>query len=124
MCRDVHIASHVATGLASGSNMIYSKLKLTMRFGQRHSLYAYTGPMFAAVQDNLGSADRSGDSKYKGWLTAARYDFPILLSSKGASGIDRFEILGHIVAESFLPGDYYDSSKPAYFIRWEVSFKF
>ena len=40
------------------------------------------------------------------------------------SGIDRFEIFGHIVAESFLPGDYYDSSKPAYFIRWEVSFKF
>ena len=118
------VASHAATGLASGSNMIYSKLKLTMRFGQRHSLYAYTGPMFAAVQDNLGSADRSGDSKYKGWLTAARYDFPILLSSKGASGIDRFEILGHIVAKSFLPGDYYDSSKPAYFIRWEVSFKF
>ena len=76
------------------------------------------------MMDNLGSADRSGDSKYKGWLTAARYDFPILLSPKGASGIDRFEIFAHIVAESFLPGDYYDSSKPAYFIRWEVSFKF
>ena len=79
--------------------------------------------MFAAVQDNLGSADRSGDSKYKGWLTAARYDFPIPLSSKGASGIDRFEIFGHIIAESFLPGDYYDSSKPAYFIRWGSKFQ-
>ena len=106
------------------SNMIYSKLKLTMRFGKRHSLYAYTGPMFAAVQDNLGAADGDGDSLYKGWLSAARYDFPIKLAPKGANGFDRFEIFAHVVAESFQPGDYYDSSKPAYFIRWEVSFKF
>ena len=65
-----------------------------------------------------------GDSLYKGWLSAARYDFPIKLAPKGANGFDRCEIFAHVVAESFQPGDYYDSSKPAYFIRWEVSFKF
>ena len=106
------------------SNMIYSKLKLTMKFGSRHGLYAYTGPMFTAVQDRLGHADGSGDSMYKGWLTAARYDFPIRLAPNGASGTDRFEIFGHIVTEMFQPGDYFDSSKPAYFVRWQIDFRF
>ena len=57
-------------------------------------------------------------------MKSPQFNFPIRLSTKGASGIDRFEIFTHIVAESFLPGDYYDSSKPAYFVRWQVSFKF
>ena len=106
------------------SNMIYSKMKLTMKFGPRHGLYAYTGPMFVAEQDHLGHADGSGDSMYKGWLSAARYDFPIRLAPKGATGIDRFELFGHIVAEVFQPGDYFDSGKPAYFIRWQIDFRF
>ena len=106
------------------SNMIYSKLKLTMRFGARHALYAYTGPMFAAVQDNLGHADGSGESMYKGWLSACRYDFPIRLAEKGASGWRGIDIFAHIVAETFHPGDYFDSSKPAYFARWQIDFRF
>lgn len=106
------------------SNMIYSKLKLTMNFGPHHGFYAYTGPMFVAEQDGLGHADGTGDSMYKGWLSAARYDFPIRLAPKDANGVDRFEIFGHIVAEMFQPGDYFDSSKPAYFIRWQIDFRF
>lgn len=106
------------------SNMIYTKLKLTMDFGPRHGMYVYTGPMHTAVQDNLGHADGSGRSMFKGWLSAARYDFPIRLAPKGASGLDRFEVFSHIVAESFQPGDYFDSSKPAYFFRWQIDFRF
>ena len=33
-------------------------------------------------------------------------------------------LAAHIVAEIFQPGDYYDSSKPAYFIRWQIDFRF
>ena len=41
-----------------------------------------------------------------------------------AKGADRFEIFGHLLAEVFNPGDYYDSSRPSYFIRWEFTVKF
>ena len=105
------------------SNMIYAKAKLTMNFGPHHAMYVYTGPMFAAVQDDLGTRDGSG-STYKGLLSAARYDFPVRLAPKGASGLDRFEVFGHVIGEMFQPGDYFDSSKPCYFIRWQFEFRF
>lgn len=106
------------------SNMIYSKIKLTMNFGKYHALYAYTGPMFTAVQDNLGHTDKVGHSMYKGMLSAARYDFPIRIAPEGAYGIDRIEMFGHIVGEVFNPGDYYETGKPSYFLRLEFQIKF
>ncbi len=111
-------------GLGYWSNMLYTRLTLGANFGAHHGLCTYSGPMWAAVQDHLGHADGSGDSMYKGWLSSARYDFPIWLAPKGAKGIDRFEVFGHVMAEVFNPGDYYDTSKPAYFLRWELIFKF
>ena len=111
-------------GLGYWSNMTYPKLTVGADIGKLHRVSAYSGPMFAAVQDHLGHADGSGDSMYKGWLTAARYDFPLRIAPKGATGFDRFTVFGHVVAEVFNPGDYYDSSRPAYFIRWELIFKF
>ena len=111
-------------GLGYWSNMTYPKLTVGADIGKLHRVSAYSGPMFAAVQDHLGHADGSGDSMYKGWLTAARYDFPLRIAPKGATGLDRFTVFGHIIAEVFNPGDYYDSSRPAYFIRWELIFKF
>ena len=105
------------------ANMIYTKLKFTMKFGPRHAFYAYTGPMFAAVRDGLGHADGSG-SAFKGILSAVRYDFPIRLAPKGATGFDRFEVFAHVVGELFNPGGYYESDKPAFFLRWQVEFKF
>ena len=111
-------------GLGYWSNMLYTKLTLGADFGPHHGLCAYSGPMWAAVQDHLGHADGSGGSMYKGWNSAARYDFPLRLAPKGAKGADRFEIFGHVLAEVFNPGDYFDSSKPAYFLRWEFIFKF
>ena len=105
------------------SNMIYAKAKVTISFGPRHGLYLYSGPMFAAERDGLGHAD-GGGSRYKGLLTAARYDFPILLAPSEASGADRLEIVSHVVGELFNPGDYYESGKPAFFFRWQVEVKF
>ena len=105
------------------SNMVYAKAKLTMTFGPRHAMYFYTGPMFAAVRDGLGHADGSG-SGYKGLLTAARYDYAIRLAPPGAEGFDRIEIVAHVVGELFNPGGYYESGRPAYFVRWQLDFKF
>lgn len=105
------------------SNMIYAKAKLTMNFGPHHAMYLYAGPMFAAVQDDLGTRDHDG-SMYKGFLSAMRYDFPILCAPKGATGLERFEVFGHVVGEMFHPGDYFDSSRPAYFVRWQFDVKF
>ena len=104
--------------------MIYSKLKLTMNYGNYHGMYAYSGPMFTAVQDNIGHTDGTGHSMYKGLLSAARYDFPIKVAPEGALGLDRVEIFGHIVGEVFNPGDYFETSKPSYFLRLELQVKF
>jgi len=111
-------------GIGYWSNILYPKLTVGADFGKMHRVSIYSGPMFAAVQDHLGHADGSGDSMYKGWLSAARYDFPLHIAPKGATGFERFTIFGHLIAEVFNPGDYYDSSRPSYFIRWEIVFKF
>ena len=37
---------------------------------------------------------------------------------------ERFEVYGHVIAELFNPGDYYDTDKPGYFIRWQLDFAF
>lgn len=111
-------------GLGYWSNMAYPKLTIGANIGPRHRVHAYSGPMFAAVQDCAGHADGSDHGMFKGTLSAVRYDFPILLAEKGAQGCDRFEVFGHVMAELFNPGDYYDSSRPAWFLRWELTFAF
>ncbi len=111
-------------GLGYWSNMLYTKATLGAEFGPHHSLAFYTGPMWAAVQDRAGHADGAGESMFKGVLSSLRYDFPILLRPKDATGLKRFEVFGHVVGEVFNPGDYYDSSRPAYFIRWEFTIRF
>ena len=107
-------------GIGYWSNLLYTKLELGLNIGPHHRVQAYSGPIFAAVQDHLGHADGSGDSMFKGVLSVLRYDFPIILAPKNAHGLDRFEIYGHVMAELFNPGDYYDTSRPAYFFRWEI----
>lgn len=111
-------------GLGYWSNILYTKMTIGADLGKRHAICAYSGPMWAAAQDHLGHADGSGESMFKGVLSCARYDFPIILAPKNAKGADRFEIFGHLLAEVFNPGDYYDSSRPSYFIRWEFTVKF
>jgi hypothetical protein len=74
--------------------------------------------MFAAVDDGLGG----GNGHYKGLLSQARYDFP--LWPTGADEGGRFRMFGHVIAELFNPGDYFETSKPGWFVRWQVDFAF
>ena len=98
--------------------MHYVKATLGMELGRRHRIEGNCGPLFAAAKDGMGG----GDGAFKGFLSQARYDFPIWLADKSKG--ERFEVFGHVIAELFNPGDYYDSSRPAWFIRWELIFSF
>ena len=105
-------------GAAWWSNQHYVKLTLGLDFGAHHRLTAHAGPLFAAAQDGMGG----GDGMFKGFLSQAKYEFPIWLADK-AKG-ERFEVFGHLLTEFFNPGDYYETSKPAMFFRWQLEFKF
>jgi len=105
-------------GQAWWSNMLFLKLTAGVDLGHNHKLSAAMGPMWAAAQDGMGG----GSGYFKGFLSQVRYDFPIW--SADASKGERFEIFGHLLAEFFNPGDYFETDKPAYFVRWQVDFKF
>ena len=100
-------------GAAWWSNMHYAKLTAGLDLGKRHTFTASCGPMFAAAQDGLGG----GDGYFKGFLSQVRYDFPLFAA-------DRFEIFGHALAEFFNPGDYFETDKPSWFLRWQLDIKF
>jgi hypothetical protein len=103
-------------GVGWWSNQLYLKLAGGIDFAARRKLTASCGPMFATVADGLGG----GDGHLKGFLSQARYDFPLIRPETGG----RFEIFGHLVAEFFNPGGYFETGKPAWFVRWEVDFVF
>ena len=100
------------------SNMMNLKTTFGVEISRLHKVSMMMGPIFAEAKDGLGG----GDGQYKGFLSQARYDFP-LWRADAAKG-ERFEIFGHLLFECFNPGDYYETSKPAYFVRWQVDFKF
>ena len=105
-------------GAAWWSNQHYLKLTAGLDFGRRHKLVASAGPMFAAADDGMGG----GNGMFKGFLSQVRYDFPIMLADPEKG--ERFEIFGHVLAEFFNPGDYFETDRPGYFLRWQVDFKF
>jgi len=105
-------------GAAWWSNMHFVKWSMGVDFGRNHRLTGSTGPIFAAAKDGMGG----DDGAFKGLLSQARYDFPIWLADKNKG--ERFEVVGHLLAEFFNPGDYYETDKPAFFVRWQVDFKF
>lgn len=105
-------------GIGWWSNMHMPKLTVGANLGRAHSVTAYVGPMFAAASDGLGG----GDGYFKGFISQAKYSFPLLLADKERG--ERFEIVGHLLFEMFNPGDYFETDKPAYFARWQVEFKF
>ncbi len=105
------------------SNMIFSKLALSLALPHRQRVTLSSGPMFAAEQDRLGRSDGRG-STFKGVLSVARYDFTLRAAPKDATGFDRVEILGHLIGELFNPGDYYETSRPAFFLLWQLEFRF
>ena len=105
-------------GVGWWSNQINIKNTLGMKFGPHHSAQVMFGPIFAERKDGLGG----GGGSFKGFISQARYDFPIYVASEGES--QRFEIFGHLLAEFFNPGDYFESDKPACFFRWQIEVKF
>ena len=105
-------------GAAWWSNMMFFKLSGGMEFAPKHRISASTGPVFAEEKDGLGG----GDGMFKGLLSQARYDFPLWTPPEDSES--RFEIVGHIFAELFNPGDYFDTDRPGWFLRWQVEFKF
>ncbi len=110
-------------GVGYWENLIYPKLAFGADFGKKNTLTLSTGPLFAAVADGVGRAD-GAEHHYKGWLSSACYTFPIRLAPKKATGWDRFEVIGALTAQLFNPGDYYDSTRPASLLRWEIRVKF
>lgn len=105
-------------GFGWWSNLHAINLTAGLDLGRAHRLAASLTPMFAAAQDGLGG----GDGFFKGVAYQAKYDFPIRLADK-AKG-ERLEVVGHLYAEFFNPGDYFETGKPAFFLRWQVEFKF
>ena len=105
-------------GAAWWSTMHYLKVTGGLELGRRHRLEGSCGPLFAAAQDGMGG----GDGLFKGFLSQARYDFPIWLADKEKG--ERFEVFGHLLVEFFNPGDYFESQRPGFFFRWQVDFKF
>ena len=106
-------------GVGWWSNMYNLKVTTGVEFEKGHAVQLMAGPMFAQQKDGLGG----GDGQYKGFLTQARYDFPLWSGDKG-SGLERFKVFGHVLLAWFNPGDYFDTDKPAYFVRWQIDFKF
>ncbi len=105
-------------GVAWWSNMAFFRLEGGLDLGRSHSLSVMAGPMFAMAEDGLGG----GDGRYKGFLSHLSYKFPILLADKSKGR--RLEVLGHVFAELFNPGDYYSTDKPGWFVRWQIEVKF
>ena len=105
-------------GVGWWSNMYYEKNTFGIDFGPHHRIETWIGPIFAAEQDGMGG----GDGMFKGFLSVIRYDFPIRLADKSKG--ERFELFGHLYAELFNPGDYYETDKPSFFFRWQIDFTF
>ncbi len=105
-------------GVGWWTNQHYLKISAGAEFAPRHTVVVSSGPIFAAEPDGLGG----GKGSFKGLLSRACYSFPICVADK-AKG-ERFEVCGHVIGELFNPGDYYDTDKPAHFLRWQVEFRF
>jgi len=109
-----------ADGLGYWSNMIYPHLETGFKITDLNKFFVRSGPVLAAEEDSAtGGRDR-------GWLTVARYDFPLLVPPQGATSAftRRMTVFGHLQAEMFNPADYYASHAMAYFLRWELDMKF
>lgn len=106
-------------GAAWWSNMMYLKLAGGVDIAPKHRVVVSTGPMFATVKDGMGG----GEGAFKGLLSQVRYDFPLWTFGCTADGRG-LDMFGHVVAELMNPGDYFATDKPAWFLRWQVDFKF
>ncbi len=103
-------------GLGYWSNLIYPSASAGVDFAPGHKVSSSLGPMYTAVEDDLGG----GDGNLRGWLGMIRYDFPLAKNIFGKRG----ELYGHVTAEALEPGDYYAGDEMMYFLRWEINARF
>lgn len=106
-------------GAGYWSNLVYPHAAAGVDFAPGHKLSSSLGPMYTAVEDDLGG----GGGNLRGWLGMVRYDFPLVKNIFGLAS-KRGELYGHVTAEVLEPGDYYASDKTAFFLRWEINAKF
>jgi hypothetical protein len=104
-------------GAAWWSNMMYLKLSAGLDIAPKHKISVSTGPMFAAVKDGMGG----GNGSFKGYLSQVRYDFPLYTFNAEGRPLEFF---GHVVGELMNPGDYFESDRPGWFLRWQLDLKF
>ena len=104
-------------GAAWWSNMLYLKLAAGLDIAPKHRIVVSTGPMFAAERDGMGG----GNGSFKGYLSQARYDFPLYTFNAEGRPLEFF---GHVVAELMNPGDYFETDRPGWFLRWQLDCKF
>lgn len=115
---EIFTAGGMLYGSGWWSNMVMFKNEAGLDLGARHSLTGSVSPVFAARENSLGG----GDGRFKGVLSQFQYEFPLVLPDRAAG--ERLEIFGHVIAELFNPGDYYETGRPAWFVRWQLVFSF
>lgn len=106
-------------GLGYWSNLVYPSVAAGVDIAPGHKVSSSLGPMYTAVQDDLGG----GDGSLRGWLGMVRYDFPLFKNIFGLNS-KRGELYGHVTAEVLEPGDYYAGNEMIYFLRWEINARF
>jgi len=99
------------------ANLVYPHLAGSVSVFKSQKVKLHTGPVFCVEDDQASNG--AGDT-YKGYLTYARYEAPLL---KGFLG-KRSDLSHAVQLEVFEPGGYYETDEAAMFLRWEVIAKF
>ncbi len=108
---ELYVYAFDAEGAGRWSNVIFPHLDFAMRITDSVGLKAYIGQMLA------DEANGPGGGTERGWLGVIRSDFTLAQGNYG-------KVTGHLLAEAFDPGDYYNVSEMAHFLRWELLYSF
>ena len=100
-------------GVGTWRNLAQAWLELGASPGgsKANKLKFTAGPVWAPESDGAGGGS------FRGWLETAFWAFPL---AKGPAG----DLTGHLFLEVFEPGSYYESSKTAFFFRWQLNWAF
>lgn len=102
-------------GAGYWTNLIYPHVEGGFNISKTHKILASVGPMYADCSDGNGG----GNGDLYGWLGTVCYDFPIMTDIFGRDD-KRGNVVGRLQGEVLDPGDYYDTSSVAYFLRWQI----
>ena len=111
---ELYVYAFDAEGAGRWSNVMFAHLDYSMILSQWARLKAYVGPMYADQKNGPGGGSE------RGWLGVIRSDFTIFKGWPHGAG----RLTGHLLAEVFKPGDYYNVEDTAHFLRWELTYAF